>query len=234
MKINHLIVTRSAYSKNTPRDVLERRLELTREIHVMSLAAQGNQNFRCVVLADSEDPLILDRKAAYVDAGINPTIVFGREWIDSVSSKADITIATRIDDDDAIATDFVDKVQNECLTWFAHSERPCVVVFPDGWMWNTVSFSQRNYLMNQFCSAACKGGIAKDIYSVPHTEAWKLGTVIRAGGQYNWLWTIHDNSLSGSHKKNKSFPLDVQKSAFGIQDAFTHTKEEQVELSEED
>jgi hypothetical protein len=124
--VDHFILTRfnvrSFYHDHEPTDAwLADRLELFRQYCLPSVAAQTDRRFRWLVFLDSKSPAWfrteIEKSAADV---FEPVYVDGAFDADSVSTivagfvSAPTVVTSRLDNDDAIAKDFVEVVRNAC------------------------------------------------------------------------------------------------------------------------
>lgn len=172
--LQHVIAIRSAY---TDADLSLRRLDLTRRWCVPSLQAQGG-GFSLLVHVDPSDPHLNDRLQLFHSVGV-PLHVRS-----DGGAALDAAYITRMDDDDAIAPDFMRRLSAAVGDdeWYT---------FPEGFLFEAGQVQPRKYVKNQFATRLCEPG--QSPYDTPHTEV--TGHVV-VDQRPAWVWVRHSDNRS--------------------------------------
>ncbi len=212
-KVAHLLITRfnigfyeaeALYDK----DYLERRFEIFAEITIPSVASQTCKDFTFLVLFDPLTPRgWLQRFAALatrtnmqiamvandddIAAVLKPFIPAACEWI----------ITTRLDNDDAISTDFIARVQRA-----ARPLQCCFINLCRGLVYDMVArqLFHRCYLYNPFVSVVETSSNFRGIYAYSHSQIHCHGPVVYDWGPPAFLQSIHG---SNSMNRSQGWPL---------------------------
>lgn len=208
MKIDHVLVTRFNLPSKGPESLiraqdgwLQRRVDLFERYTIPSVTAQTVSNFHWIVYFDPESPSwLLERLAPHVAAGTY-TPIFREEatWREvgadarKVSGAGgDLLITTNLDNDDALAADFIGRIQKLAKpgeTRALFLERGLIVS------------GQRAYLRrdrdNAFCSVS-------EPWSPEPATAWRDWHIMLrnhmpvtyAAGSPAWLQIVHGQNVS--------------------------------------
>ena len=208
MRIDHVLLTRFNLPSKGPESFiraqegwLERRVELFENYTIPSVAAQTVAGFHWIVYLDPDSPRwLLDRLAPHVASGAF-TPIFREEvtWRDVgadvrqlTGAQGNLLITTNLDNDDALATNFMERIQR-----LAKPGEATALFLERG----LISAGERAYLWrdrdNAFCSVA-------EPWSPEPTTAWRdwhimLGRhlpVRRAAGAPAWLQVVHRENVS--------------------------------------
>lgn len=191
----HVVVIRSAYDSTVPLETNQYRLRLTEVICVSSLAAQTSKNFIVEVRLHKDDPLFRQRYALFLSIGVHVS-----------TTRTNRRIQTRMDDDDAIARDFIERVQNCCRSssaeWFS---------FPNGATVDNGKWGPRQQIDNQFVTRVSD----QSIYAVNHKHVTGHNII---DDRPAWLWVRHKHAKSPTRTKTTR-PLTELTQWFGISPA---------------
>lgn len=191
--MNHVIVIRSAYNWfNVPDEVNEYRLRLTEAVCVPSLRAQTCKEFSIELRVDCRDMLLPRRLKLFSRVGVPVSVEHG------IGER----IQTRLDDDDAIARDFVERVQ---LSKLDSSEW---LTFPNGMIASADGWSHKRQVNNQFVTRVS----AESVMAVKHGDV--DGAIIDE--QPAWLWVRHRHARSGQKEPKVDRPLEELTQWFGV------------------
>jgi hypothetical protein len=208
LTIDHILLTRFNLPSKGPESLiraqdgwLRRRVELFEAYTIPSVTAQTASGFHWIVYFDPESPRwLLDRLAPHVSAG-RYTPIFREEatWREvgadarQVSgARGSLLITTNLDNDDALAADFLERVQR-----LAQPGQTRAVYLEQG----LIACGDRAYLRrdrdNAFCSVA-------EPWSLQPATAWRDWhimlrshmPVISAGGAPAWLQVVHGENVS--------------------------------------
>lgn len=208
MSIDHVLLTRFNLPSAGPESFirasegwLQRRVDLFEAYTIPSVAAQTVRDVHWIVYFDPESPpWLLDRLAPHIAAGaFKPIFREEASWrevgIDVpqlCGARGQLLITTNLDNDDALAADFVERIQRlarpgETLALFL--ERGLILR------------GERSYLRrdrdNAFCSVA-------EPWSAEPATAWRDWHIllrrhmpaIAAGGAPAWLQVVHGENVS--------------------------------------
>jgi hypothetical protein len=208
MSVDHVILTRFNLPSRGPESLiraqdgwLQRRVELFERYTIPSVVAQTTAGVRWVVYFDPQSPQwLLDRLAPYVKSGVY-TPLFREEaaWRDVgddvrqvTGARASMLITTNLDNDDALAVNFVERIQALIVPGQSRAlflERGLIASGGRAYI--------RRHEGNAFCSVA-------EPWSAQPATTWRdwhmmLGShmpVISLGGEPAWLQLIHGENVS--------------------------------------
>ena len=184
-----------------------------------SVCSQTNSNFKWIVLFDSQTnrelisqydhfiPIFVDSFDIDVK-DINHTthdgkiyhVAHNRELQSLIKemTEEEFIITTRLDNDDAISTDFVESVQNN----FQEVEE--ILNIRNGYTLLNSKFYERTLWSNPFMSMIEKAtSDFKTVYGVPHWAANKFMPVRQIEEKRSWIQIIHDNNHTNQKKINE-------------------------------
>lgn len=193
--MQHVIVIRSAYGPDVPLEVNEVRLRITEAVCVPSLAAQTCKEFVIELRVDLNDPFGERRIAAF-------TAIGAELYLNQPNARCVPCIQTRMDDDDAIARDFVERVQ---LAESASSEW---LTFPNGMVASADGWTPRHQVNNQFVTRVS----SESVMAVKHGDVH--GAIIDE--RPAWLWVRHRHARSGMKRPKATQPLEELTEWFGV------------------
>ncbi|MEM8851224.1 MAG: glycosyltransferase [Pseudomonadota bacterium] len=201
---------------------LETRFQYLETITLPSLAAQTDQDFRCVILSGTTLPMrhrkrlraleeaygflkicFMDRMGALAAAKRSY-----RRGLEHWGGEENCTHITgfRIDDDDAVSTDYVAKTRDISDRMLASGllREPTAIAFSRGIYWNLYDARQpfHEFRESQALGLACAMVTTSDlptcIYRYNHRRlACHVPTYMEPGGDYMFLRTLHDHNDSG-------------------------------------
>lgn len=171
--MRHCFVIRSKYPNTIDLEFNRRRLNQTIANIVPALLAQTDRDFEVVLLMDGTDPLHDERCAAY-------------DGLQVLHKAPGGSCQTRVDDDDVIAANFVERLKQAPLNigWYTFPEG--YIVRPDG------TIFRRCLIENQFVSRV--GG---SVYELNHRKV-PNPTVIDL--EPAWAWIQHADSTIPPHR----------------------------------
>lgn len=184
---------------------LLKRFQMFQDICYPSVLSQSNQNFLWICFFDSETPDIFKQKVnkltdwknfipVYVKPIINYSNVFSETLDEYVDKDTKFTITSNLDNDDAIATNFIQIVQNN----YREQEFEFINL-PFGYMLRKDGLFMREFLSCPFLSLVER---AEDIVTckiIEHHYLFKLSQqglpVHQAIARPTWLQLIHDSNV---------------------------------------
>lgn len=143
MRLGHVIYMRFCIGV-FDRDLINYRLGLLRSMSLASLAAQTNSRFDLLVLIDEQMPIDAQRRLRQAlsplpRVWLQPLRLFidtpstVRHWVENQHSQRTHRLVSRLDDDDAVSTDAVEKLQEGALSHIAFApETPAVFGLSSG------------------------------------------------------------------------------------------------------
>lgn len=234
----HFILTRFNLKRNAelPENWLERRIELFERYCLPSVAAQSREDFLWILLCEASTK---DELSSHIEKWCNdyknlsPRLTMA--WCNKFKSEkmgecvqpiieehtkllgASHILTSRLDNDDAYATHFIESLQRRALEIIKRKQLPkggVVLDFPEGvrlhektgnlYLWNR----PHNPFISLLRDVKDK---YKTIYSFPggHGTVWKYIKVQKVNKDPVWMQVLHDqnisNKLSGKEKPiNKS------------------------------
>jgi len=244
-KIKHFIITRFNISqsfqckarqpekrlleKNLESEYLRKRFEIFRKYTLNSIKQQTNQNFDWIVLFHAQTPVefleqIKEIKQQY-DRFI-PMFLQGNEmfevnrYIEENSNDCDFYITSRIDNDDAYAIDYIERIQQYALN--TNNIEPAILSFSRGLQYDIQSnmLVPYYYLENHFTSMISdKDSRYKNIYELNHAKVLQQQDipVINLEQHLMWLEIIHETNYI-NHLKSQEQIQEIERSLkkFGI------------------
>jgi len=208
----HLILTRFNVrldwsQSNWDRTWLQRRIELFETYCLPSVRNQTNQNFQWNVFFDEKSPdFLLEKIEAYKNyENFVPifTSVFNSEFCretvrQKLSPNADHVITTRLDNDDAIATDFIQNIQDHFVP-----KDMTFLNFLYGYRLSKSKLYLHRYSSNSFISLIepCQKEKLKTVYcGIAHGRYKEIGNIVNIKSKPNWLILIHEDNIGNKCK----------------------------------
>lgn len=164
--VAHFLITRFAVKRDqeVKPSWFKKRLDLFNSYTKKSVKNQTNTNFEWLVLVDPSFPGFV-----YQEIFTLHKWKIGKEWRDLSDlilsrTNADWIITSRIDNDDLIRYDFMEKVRRA----FNYEEE--WLSFPNGYITDLDKVYYRNYYKNPFISRVEKRDNLKTVLEVAHTS----------------------------------------------------------------
>jgi hypothetical protein len=213
----HLLLTRFNLRRTGPppgEEWLRHRLELFRRYTVASVVTQSSPAFRWLVLVDHESPTwLLDELAGLLGDDRYETVpldaIGGLPPIAAEHVGAGTThlITSRLDNDDAIARDFVASVQAA----FAGQDFE-FVNFTNGLQLAAGRLLLTQQRVSPFVSLIERvedGALPRTVHLCRHSEVGAHGPVLELSTHPMWLQVLHDRNLSNHPQGLPVRPSDV-------------------------
>jgi len=217
----HVVLTRfnvryhnAPTTKGLSNEWLAERIRLFEIYCYPSLYQQTNQNFKWLVFLDSRSPDWLKEKMSdyaqwpnfvpvYLEVPALPEeLECPAELKAAISAQAPQSfthlITTRIDNDDAISKDYIQRVQ-DCFSGQDSQgiSFPIGYQFHDGYLY--LEFSKGNHLTSLIESY--RPDSIKTVFAKPHSLLYVVAPVRQIWGRPSWLEVIHGANL-GNHAKH--------------------------------
>lgn len=141
----------------------------------------------------------VETKPVLIDAGANYNDRFNAFVQDD--TDAEFVALTRLDSDDALAPDFMERVDHYARREIEKGlEEPLYIAFPHGQNFDTAT---RRYTRHEYAASAFgtlverRAPAMKGVYSEGHTKiATRYNTVVAASKSAQWCIVIHDNNAA--------------------------------------
>lgn len=194
-----------------------RRLELLRGITAPSLAAQSTDDFCWLVLVDERDPLLDERCEAVAATGIEhaflhfdadlggrtkPRLIRQRtaalgyqaDWAAGMGDVAGPILTTRLDDDDALAPDTLERVRTaaEIKPDFP---QPLVWLHPEGFRVWDGRYDRVRHETNAYVTLQAPDA-STCVYDFNHKRVGEQLEIRIVDERPAWLWVRHRDALS--------------------------------------
>lgn len=197
--MQHVIVIRSAYGPDVPLEVNRQRLRITAATCVPSLAMQTCRDFSLELRVNWNDPLLDQRLESFRSTGLSVSAVGNHER----------RVQTRMDDDDALARDFVERVQSTRNHWLEDGENPQWLTFPNGMVCSAQGWAPKRQVNNQFITRVSSSSVME----LQHGQVTGHAIIDEKPA---WLWVRHQHARSGGKRPKVSRPLTELTEWFGI------------------
>jgi GT2 family glycosyltransferase len=223
--IDHVILTRFNLPTAGPESLvraregwLRERIGLFERYTVPSVARQSEQRFRWIVYLDPESPSwLVDRLAPHIDAGMfTPLYREAVSWQDVAADVRSLTgakgaklLTTNLDNDDAIADDFVERLQR-----LAGSRERAALFLGRGLIAHGDEVYLRRDDENAFCSVVEPWADPLTAWRDWHTLLRDHFPVVTEQGRPAWLQVVHAGNVSNRVRGMRVSP-DGYRSLFG-------------------
>ncbi len=182
---------------------LDGRFDLFERFCLPSVLAQTSRAFRWIIYFDRDTPEPyrqrigqLSRDGAFVPyfTPLFPADGWRRSLIETFAPKADLVLTTRLDNDDALARDFVARLHDAVRTR-GHA------VGSYNFEWGLVRQGAALYRIRHRCNAFFSRlernrPDLRPAPSIQHMRIGEMGAVFQIGGEPAWMQVIHDTNVS--------------------------------------
>jgi hypothetical protein len=199
-------------------DWLAHRFDLFERYCLPSMRGQTEQGFRWLVFFDESTPEpFRSRVDGYADwPAFTPCFIGppSSEVYDAAIAAhlggAERLLTTRLDNDDALARDAVERLQAEV--------RPGpreFLNFPDGYVWHRGRLYAHSHPSNAFLSLSEPAAGFRSAWADPHEEAARVAPVRQVPGGPAWLQVIHEHNVS-NRVRGRRYPADRVRADFAL------------------
>lgn len=200
-RFDHLVLTRfnvrGRYYRGDPGDDwLRYRLGLFERFTVRSFAGQSVREFRWLVLIDSESPEWFRERLTAIGEGLFEAVDVNGAFNAAAATHAvaprvtaPFVLTTRVDNDDAVARDFVETIQRAFVPGDAH-----FINLVDGAQLSAGKVYRRPYTQNPFITLAEPVGSARPatVFVRRHFETIQYAPVLNVrSGHPLWIQVVH-------------------------------------------
>ncbi|WP_298174551.1 glycosyltransferase [Novosphingobium sp.] len=201
---------------------LDRRFDLFEAYCLPSMAAQTVKTFHWLVYFDEATPIPYYERIVRARQSIDfePRFVgpfdqalVARDVAQRTGDDARIILTSRIDNDDAVAQDFIERIQDEA----SRAPVGCVLNFRNGLALQDGKIYTATDTSNPFTTLIEAGGrSAQTIWAARHHELGTKWTVLQVHGRPAWLQVVHSENVSnrikgarvGDRMATRAFALD--------------------------
>ena len=219
--VTHLVLTRFNVRWIVgPHDTewLAHRFDLFDRYCLPSMQGQTNQGFRWLVFFDEDTPEpFRSRIDAYTDWPAFTPVFIGppssQVYDDAITAHLDGAgrlVTTRLDNDDALARDVVDRIQ--CAVRPGPRE---FLNLPVGYVWHRGRLYRHSHPSNAFLSLSEPAEGFRSVWADPHEEASHVAPVRQLAGGPAWLQVIHEHNVS-NRVRGRRDPADRVRVMFAL------------------
>lgn len=179
---------------------LESRVELFERYCLPSVAAQTERRFGWLVYFDPESPLWLRERIEDWQAALTPVFRAEVSSDDLLSDLRNVSagrgtllLTTNLDNDDALAADFVARVQGVARN---SEEVPTAIYVANGLIASGGRLYRRTDKVNAFCSVSAPWASPKTCWADWHNQLGRSMPVRLETGAPGWLQVVHGTNVS--------------------------------------
>ena len=191
---------------------LERRFDLFERYCLPSVAAQTDRSFRWLIWFDEATPAPWRARIATL-CDIQPfepifTGLFGAEgWRAGLGDldPASRLLTVRLDNDDALACDFVERLRQAALP----RQAPRFFNFTHGLVRCGGALYALDHGSNAFIARLERAGTAETVMTVPHMAAATRAPVEQIGGAPAWMQLVHGRNVSNRIRGRRICPSEA-------------------------
>ena len=200
----HFILTRFnvvKLSKEAEKSWLKHRFKIFSEYCYPSVRGQSCQNFKWLIFYGADTPEVFRRKVEKYSKGKNiiPVYIKGNELLneakrvisDCMGNDTQYLITTRIDTDDAISKDFIERIQNE------FDNQKCEFInFTNGYVLTKNGIYLDKQPSNPFITLIEEAEGFKTVWCEEHNKLSRIGPIMQIESNPAWLQVVHTTNLS--------------------------------------
>lgn len=182
------------------------RIDIFKRYCLPSVSMQTNKNFTWILFFDKKtDSSLLFQVESLLQQQLNG-IKYHIILIDLLTEsnvteklsqiiKEDYIITSRLDNDDAIAHNYIKEIQKQFTP-----QNKTIINLDYGYTYNIKEnrIYLRNHYINAFCSFIERSDDLRSVWALDHRELEKIGNLIRIKTIPLWCQVIHNTNLSNS------------------------------------
>lgn len=207
VSIDHVLLTRFNLPSAGPESLIRAkegwlriRIELFEKFCLPSVLAQTNKNFHWIIYLDPESPEWLkERMASLNESGVFRPIYRSQVSIEDrqcdlkevSGGSGRVLLTTNLDNDDALAADFVERIQQLPL-----DSNRTAIYFANGLIRQGSNLYVRRDKSNAFCSVGESWDNPLSCWADWHNRLALHMPVLSLGGDPAWLQTVHTTNVS--------------------------------------
>ena len=207
LPFTHLILTRFNVAsefeggKGLDADWLEHRMGLFERFCFPSLQAQTEQSFRWLLFCDPRTPDPARRRlqtyTAYRNVALEYVSHLTAERVRAVLrpyARAPVLITTRLDNDDVLARDFVERVHAEFMRQSPITS-PTFINFPEGVVFWKGRLYRASRKSNSFITLLEPNETPLTVLAGTHTSSAERGRVLELDAPPMWMQVVHERNV---------------------------------------
>lgn len=209
--LTHVILTRfnlatpgrESELRNQP-GWLTQRFALFEEVCLPSMAAQSSRAFHWIVYFDEHTPEsflkridTLRQTVPFIPyfTGLFPSAGWVRSLEEVIPTRSPLLLSTRLDNDDALARDYVARIQAEAAQYAG--SLPVSLNFYNGFIRTENALYAIRHSRNAFFSRLCRWEPGMVVANgIQHMDLERYGPVIQIEGPGAWLQVVHGQNVS--------------------------------------
>ena len=182
---------------------LEGRFDLFEKYCLPSVAGQSSLRFQWIIYFDEGTPSIFRSKIEALRkvfpftpyyTGLFPASGWPRSIVETFDFKTDALLSTRLDNDDALASDFVERLHSEIVKY---ATTDGAYNFENGFILSNGKLYRLKHPSNAFFSfLAPYGEHMTTAPSIQHMELSKHGKIHQISGAGGWMQIVHGGNVS--------------------------------------
>ncbi|MDA8383618.1 MAG: glycosyltransferase [Betaproteobacteria bacterium] len=242
--ILHYIVTRFNVREDAAKksaldpEWLARRFDLFERFCLPTVMSQTSRDFIWLLLFDVDTPPSARRrieklaewpliKPLFLEPGTSDV---GRVAVEmAMVGTPDLLLTTRLDNDDGLASNYVEVVRNRGMV-----EEPTVLEFPVGYVWWRGHAYRDRQPRNPFITLAepLYGDPSRPfvtVYKEAHHESFKMGRVLEVSEDPGWLQVVHGGNIANRARGVRAAVKEL-KGRFALSDEMIERQENAVML----
>ena len=179
---------------------VEHRLALFERFCLPSVAEQSSRDFNWIICFGSDFGEIVGPRLRAIarHVPLRPLYFSGpfrrtyvRDLVKRLSHQTPFVITTRLDNDDAICSDFMQSVQNSFT-----GQAGIALNFPNGFAWCEGKVFDNILRSNPFVSLVENRGSCETVWFYRHTEIGRAAELRQVEHRGAWLRVIHNRNLA--------------------------------------
>jgi len=199
--MRHFVLTRSAYPADYRAN--KQRLALLQGVTVPSMLAQTERRWTWVVLMDQTDPLARERRDAFESVGVPVKVFYVTDpeaslyragWAEAIGMSEEPTLTTRLDDDDALAPDFLQRIRTAAED--ANEQGRVVWMLPQGFAVYRGRQREMRHEANSWATLQTPPGDSAVVYDFGHKRIGGHAPIRLVDDKPAWLFVRHADTRS--------------------------------------
>ncbi|EBA14563.1 hypothetical protein RSK20926_01172 [Roseobacter sp. SK209-2-6] len=228
MQFTHVIQTRfnlatpgrESAIRNRP-DWLEERFEMFERICLPSIAAQTCKNFTWIIYFDKDTPEAqkerveeLRKRVPFIPyyTGLFAAEGWNRSIGEVLPDRTEFLLTTRLDNDDALASDYIERVQQAAQQQV--QQAPLCLNFSRGYIRTDKALYEMTHPSNAFFTRLCPWNEdMRTAMSIQHMTIKDHGAVVQLEAPGAWLQVVHGGNVSNK-VRGRRIPADNMDAPF--------------------
>lgn len=195
---------------------LDGRFDLFEKYCLPSIAAQTSTRFQWIIYFDEGTPSIFRSRIEALRkvfpfipyyTGLFPASGWPKSIVETFNFKPDALLSTRLDNDDALASDFVERLHDAI---FVHAVADGAYNFENGFIMSNGKLYRLSHPNNAFFSfVAPYGEQMVTAPSIQHMELARHGKINQIYGSGGWMQIVHGGNVSNKIRGSRISPKEL-------------------------